>query len=230
MRVGLIEVIFSCFKVAAIFRKSVRLTLEDHKQFPSGKITNMITTDANTLQQVCQQLHVLWSAPFRIVIAMVLLYQQLGLASLLGALMLVLIIPMQTIIVSYMRKLSKEGLQYTDKRVGLTNEILAAMAVVKCYAWEKSFQSKVQGLRNGELSWFRKAQLLAAFNNFMLNSIPVLVTVISFGGFTLLGGNLTAARAFSSLSLFAILRFPLNMLPNIITQVFFSQLTRIVLS
>ncbi|XP_025884380.1 ABC transporter C family member 12 isoform X3 [Solanum lycopersicum] len=205
--------------VAAIFRKSVRLTLEDHKQFPSGKITNMITTDANTLQQVCQQLHVLWSAPFRIVIAMVLLYQQLGLASLLGALMLVVMIPMQTIIVSYMRKLSKEGLQYTDKRVGLTNEILAAMAVVKCYAWEKSFQSKVQGLRNGELSWFRKAQLLAAFNNFMLNSIPVLVTVISFGGFTLLGGNLTAARAFSSLSLFAILRFPLNMLPNIITQV-----------
>ncbi|KAL3352187.1 hypothetical protein AABB24_020318 [Solanum stoloniferum] len=205
--------------VAAIFRKSVRLTLEDRKQFPSGKITNMITTDANALQQVCQQLHVIWSAPFRIVIAMVLLYQQLGLASLLGALMLVLMIPMQTIIVSYMRKLSKEGLQYTDKRVGLTNEILAAMDVVKCYAWEKSFQSKVQGLRNGELSWFRKAQLLAAFNNFMLNSIPVLVTVISFGGFTLLGGNLTAARAFSSLSLFAILRFPLNMLPNIITQV-----------
>ncbi|KAM3323933.1 ABC transporter C family member 12 isoform X4 [Capsicum chacoense] len=218
--------------VAAIFRKSVRLTHEDRKQFPSGKITNMITTDANALQQVCQQLHVLWSAPFRIVIAMVLLYQQLGLASLLGGLMLVLMIPMQlvsktyvfilsaqTIIVSYMRKLSKEGLQYTDKRVGLTNEILAAMDVVKCYAWEKSFQSNVQGMRNGELSWFRKAQLLAALNNFMLNSIPVLVTVISFGSFTLLGGNLTAARAFSSLSLFAILRFPLNMLPNIITQV-----------
>ncbi|XP_060198228.1 ABC transporter C family member 12-like isoform X5 [Lycium barbarum] len=169
--------------------------------------------------QVCQQLHVLWSAPLRIVIAMVLLYQQLGLASLLGALMLVLMIPMQTIIVGYMRKLSKEGLQHTDKRVGLTNEILAAMDVVKCYAWEKSFQSKIQQMRNDELSWFRKAQLLAAFNNFMLNSIPVFVTVISFGTFTLLGGNLTAARAFTSLSLFAILRFPLNMLPNIITQV-----------
>ncbi|XP_059280880.1 ABC transporter C family member 12-like isoform X1 [Lycium ferocissimum] len=205
--------------VASIFRKSVRLTLEGRKRFPSGKITNMITTDANALQQVCQQLHVLWSAPFRIVIAMVLLYQQLGLASLLGDLMLVLMIPMQTIIVGYMRKLSKEGLQHTDKRVGLTNEILAAMDVVKCYAWEKSFQSKIQQMRNDELSWFRKAQLLAAFNNFMLNSIPVFVTVISFGTFTLLGGNLTAARAFTSLSLFAILRFPLNMLPNIITQV-----------
>lgn len=43
----------------------------------------------------------------------------------------VFILLAQTIIVSYMRKLSKEGLQYTDKRVGLTNEVLAAMDVVK---------------------------------------------------------------------------------------------------
>ena len=56
-------------------------------------------------------------------------------------------------------------------------------------------------------------------NMFILNSIPVLVTIVSFGVFTLLGGDLTPARAFTSLSLFAVLRFPLFMLPNIITQV-----------
>ena len=33
-----------------------------------------------------------------------------------------------------MRKLTKDGLQLTDKRVGLVNEILAAMDTVK-YAW-----------------------------------------------------------------------------------------------
>ncbi|XP_031130031.1 ABC transporter C family member 12-like [Ipomoea triloba] len=204
--------------VAAVYRKSVRLTHEGRKQFPSGKITNMITTDANGLQQICQQLHVLWSAPFRITIAIVLLYQQLGVASLLGALVLVLMLPTQTSIISSMRKLSKEGLLRTDKRVGLTNEILAAMDAVKCYAWEKTFQSKIQSTRNDELSWFRKAQVLSACNDFILNSTPVLVTVISFGMFTLLGGDLTPARAFTSLSLFAVLQFPLNMLPNIITQ------------
>jgi hypothetical protein len=47
------------------------------------------------LQQVCQQLHSLWSAPFRIVIAMVLLYAQLGPAALVGALMLALLFPIQ---------------------------------------------------------------------------------------------------------------------------------------
>ncbi|KAE8709270.1 ABC transporter C family member 2 [Hibiscus syriacus] len=120
-----------------------------------------------------------------------------------------------------MQKLSKEGLQRTDKRIGLMNEILAAMDTVKCYAWENSFQSKVQSVRDDELSWFRKASLLGACNGFILNSIPVVVTVISFGMFTLLGGDLTPARAFTSLSLFAVLRFPLFMLPNIITQVIF---------
>ncbi|KAJ4837826.1 Multidrug resistance-associated protein 1 [Turnera subulata] len=255
--------------VAAVFRKSLRLTHESRKKFPSGKITNLMTTDAEALQacslntffvigamnlynmglilhfcqqQICQSLHTLWSAPFRIVVAMILLYRELNVASLLGALLLVLLFPIQTLVISRMQKLSKEGLQRTDKRIGLMNEILAAMDTVKCYAWENSFQDKVQNVRNDELSWFRKASLLGAegtkweksfpremydspykfsveeLNGFILNSIPVVVTVVSFGLFTLLGGDLTPARAFTSLSLFAVLRFPLFMLPNIITQ------------
>ncbi|KAF5206945.1 Multidrug resistance ABC transporter ATP-binding/permease protein BmrA [Thalictrum thalictroides] len=132
--------------------------------------------------------------------------------------MLLLMFPIQTFVITRMKKFSKEGLQRTDKRISLMNEILAAMDTVKCYAWEQSFQSQVQNVRNDELSWFRKAQLLGAFNRFVLNSIPVFVTVISFGMFTLLGGDLTPARAFTSLSLFAVLRFPLFMLPNLITQ------------
>ncbi|KAA8519399.1 hypothetical protein F0562_013655 [Nyssa sinensis] len=205
--------------VAAVFRKSLRLTYESRRQFTTGKITNLMTTDAEALQQICQSLHTLWSAPFRIIVAMVLLYQQLGVSSLLGALMLVLMFPIQTFVISKMRKLSKEGLQCTDKRIGLMNEILAAMDTVKYYAWENSFKSKVQSVRTDELTWFWKAQLLGSCNSFILNSIPVVVIVISFGMFTLLGGDLTPARAFTSLSLFAVLRFPLFMLPNIITQV-----------
>lgn len=204
--------------VAAVFRKSLRLTHEARKNFPSGKITNMITTDANALQQVCNQLHGLWSAPFRIVLSMILLYQQLGVASLVACLLLILMFPVQTMIVSKMRKLSKEGLQYTDKRVGLMSEIMAAIETVKCYAWEQSFQTKVETIRKDELLWLWKSQFLGACNNFILNSLPVLVAVISFGVFTLLGGELTPSRAFTSLSLFTVLRTPLNTLPNLITQ------------
>ncbi|KAJ7969064.1 ABC transporter C family member 2-like [Quillaja saponaria] len=205
--------------VAAVFQKSLRLTHEGRKKFSSGKIMNLMTTDADALQQICVQLHELWSAPFRIIIALILLYQQLGVASILGPLMLLLMLPLQIFVISKMRKLTKEGLQWTDKRVGLVNEILFAMDTIKCYAWETSLQSKVQTIRNDELLCFRKAQLVSAFNSFILNSIPVLVTVSSFSTFTLLGGDLTPARAFTSLSLFAVLRYPLNMLPNLVIQV-----------
>jgi GrpB-like predicted nucleotidyltransferase (UPF0157 family) len=39
-------------QVAAVFRKSLRLTHEARKKFASGKITNLMTTDAEALQ-VC---------------------------------------------------------------------------------------------------------------------------------------------------------------------------------
>lgn len=38
---------------------------------------------------------------------------------------------MQTFVISKMQKLTKEGLQRTDKRIGLMNEVLAAMDTVK---------------------------------------------------------------------------------------------------
>ncbi|XP_062096642.1 ABC transporter C family member 12-like isoform X2 [Humulus lupulus] len=205
--------------VASIFRKSLRLTHEGRKNFPTGKITNMITTDAASLQQICPLLHELWSAPFRIIISMVLLYQQLGVASLFGALVLILMVPLQTVVLSKMRKVTKEGLLCTDKRVGLMNEILEAMDIVKFYAWEGSFKSCIENIRNEEISWFRKAQLLSIFNSFILNSVPVFVSLISFGVFTLCGGDLTPARAFTSLSLFQVLRLPLMMLPNLLSQI-----------
>ncbi|XP_047256585.1 ABC transporter C family member 1 isoform X7 [Capsicum annuum] len=151
--------------IAAVFRKSLRLTHESRKKFASGKITNLMTRDSEALQQTCLTLHTIWSAPLSITVALILLYQQLGVAALLGALMLVLMFPVQTFVIRKMCKLTEEGLQRTDKRIGFMNEVLAAMDTVKSYAWEKSFQSKVQGVRNEELTWFRKSQLLGAVVN-----------------------------------------------------------------
>ncbi|KAH7289296.1 hypothetical protein KP509_31G069200 [Ceratopteris richardii] len=205
--------------IAAVFRKTLRLTNEGKKSFASGRITNLITTDVEALQMILQQLHNLWSSPLRIIIAIVLLFYQLGWASLVGASVLLLLFPVQTFIITRMQKLTKEGLQRTDKRIGLMYEVLGAMDIVKCYAWESSFQAKVLDIRKDELGWFRKAQLLAAVNSFFLNSIPVFVTVIAFGVYTLVEGSITPSKAFTALSLFSVLRFPLYMFPNLITQV-----------
>ena len=41
-------------QIAAVFRKSLRLTNDSRKKFASGRITNLISTDAESLQ-VCHQ-------------------------------------------------------------------------------------------------------------------------------------------------------------------------------
>ncbi|KAJ0081451.1 hypothetical protein Patl1_11230 [Pistacia atlantica] len=188
--------------VAAIFHKSLRLTHESRKNFPSGKITNMITTDATALQQMCQQLHGLWSAPFRITMAMVLLYQQLGAASLLGSLMLVLMVPVQCLFQHYVGNVSDA--MHGRRASNLEFKVCEMMS---CHGFVK----------HNYFLWY--ISLLLQFNSFILSSIPVVVVVVSFGTFTLLGGDLTPARAFTSLSTFAVLRYPLNMLPNLLSQV-----------
>ncbi|CAK9207810.1 unnamed protein product [Sphagnum jensenii] len=203
--------------VAAVFRKSLCLTQAGRKAFTAGKITNIMTTDVNALQQICQHAHALWSAPIRIVVAISILYRELGIASVFASIVLLGMFPVQAYIIRWLRNLRKEGLQLTDKRIGLMNEFLSAMDIVKCYAWEKSVKAKVLNVRDDEISWFRKAQLLAAVNSFFVNAVPVLVTVVAFGSYTMLGGILTPAKAFTSLSLFAVLRFPLFMFPTLVT-------------
>ncbi|KAL4010222.1 hypothetical protein IC575_030452 [Cucumis melo] len=65
---------------------------------------------------------------------------------------------LQKLVTNRLRKQSKEQLQCTDKRIGLINEILAAMETV-------NFQSKVQSIRKLELSWFQKAAFLKSVVN-----------------------------------------------------------------
>ena len=61
--------------------------------------------------------------------------------------------------------------------------------------------------------------MFSTFSTFLWGATPVFVTLMSFVLFVALGNDLTAARAFTSLSLFNIMRFPLNMLPASITRI-----------
>lgn len=51
-----------------------------------------------------------------------------------------------------------------------------------------------------------------------VQAIPTVVTIATFSLYVLLGHELTATRAFTALSLFAVLRNPLFQLPMVITQ------------
>ena len=76
-----------------VFKKVLFLTPGAQQQFSSGRIFNLVTSDAETLQQLCQNLLGVISSPARIIGAMVMLYVQLGVSSLVAIVTLILVMP-----------------------------------------------------------------------------------------------------------------------------------------
>jgi hypothetical protein len=78
------------------------------------------------------------------------------------------------------------------------------------YAWEEGFRAKIEAVRAEELRLLRRYRSFRIVAEVMWSAVPALVSLSSFAAFTLLAeGTLTPAKAFTSLALFNILRFPL---------------------
>ena len=207
--------------MALIFQKSLRLSVHSRMHGVSaGKLTNMISSDTESLQSFCEVMHVLWSAPLRIVTSMVFLYYLLGAAALAGAAVLVAMIPAQKRLVNWMTARVKRAQQFTDDRLKVVGESFEGIQLVKCYGWEEAFRSKIVNLRDRELSELYRYSLIRSVNSFIISAIPVLVAVVSFSAYSLMPGNppLTAVQAFTALSLFQVLRFPLMQLPSVVNM------------
>jgi ATP-binding cassette subfamily C (CFTR/MRP) protein 1 len=85
---------------------------------------------------------------------------------------------------------------------------------------ETLFLNKVSYIREEELKNLKSLGYLSSFQSFFWNFVPALVSLVTFAVFALVQGEtLTAQKVFVSLSLFNMLRFPLFMLPDVISSV-----------
>ena len=71
------------------------------------------------------------------------LWQQLGPSTLAGLAVMILMIPLNGVVATKMKKYQISQMKDKDKRCKLMDEILNGIKVLKLYAWEKSFQGQV---------------------------------------------------------------------------------------
>ncbi|KAM4692498.1 LOW QUALITY PROTEIN: ATP-binding cassette sub-family C member 3 [Rhinophrynus dorsalis] len=200
-----------------IYRKSLVITIS--KRSSTVEVVNLMSVDAQRFQDLTTFLNMLWSAPLQIFLALYFLWQTLGPSVLAGVAVMVLLIPINAFIAMKTRAFQVEQMQYKDSRIKLMNEILNGIKVLKLYAWEPSF-AQILEIRSKELNVLRKAAYLNALSTFAWTSAPFLVALTTFAVYVSVDENniLDAEKAFVSLSLFNILRFPLNMLPQVISN------------
>eukprot|EP00026_Physarum_polycephalum_P000464 Phypoly_transcript_00465.p1 GENE.Phypoly_transcript_00465~~Phypoly_transcript_00465.p1 ORF type:complete len:1411 (+),score=128.73 Phypoly_transcript_00465:182-4414(+) len=203
--------------VSIVYRKSVRLSNSARMTTSVGEIVNHQSIDAQRFQNLLPYLHMAWSAPFQIAIAMYMLWKLVGVAVLGGVAVMILVIPLNTLMARKQGAIQKKMLVNKDQRIKATNEVLSGIRVIKFFAWEDSFLAKIGVARGLELKTLRQSVYFRAFTMFIFSSTPLFVAATSFAIFVLRGGDLTAEIAFPAIALFSILRFPMNMLPNVIS-------------
>ncbi|ODV84224.1 hypothetical protein CANARDRAFT_8901 [[Candida] arabinofermentans NRRL YB-2248] len=199
-----------------IYQKSLVLSVEAKQKSSTGDIVNLMSVDTQRLQDLCQNLQILWSGPFQITLCLVSLYNLLGNAMWLGVAFLVVSVPLNTLIFRQQRNLQKKQMKVKDERTGLISEILNNIKSLKLYAWEAPYKAKLMHVRNDkELANLKKIGIFQAAGQFIFNSTPYLVSCSTFAVFISAnkGTPLSTDIVFTALALFNLLGFPLAVLP-----------------
>ncbi|NXB15069.1 MRP7 protein, partial [Rhagologus leucostigma] len=205
--------------ISAIYRKALRVSSTSLARFTVGEIVNFMSTDTSRLVNFCLSFHELWSLPVQLAITLYLLYQQVGVAFLGGVALALLLVPINKIIANRIMMNSEEMLKHKDTRVKLMTEFLCGIRVIKFYAWEKHFSTRINACRAKELQKSRAVSYLDAVCVYMWAALPVVVSIAIFVTYVLLGHQLTATKVFTALALVEMLILPLNSFPWVLNAI-----------
>jgi ABC-type multidrug transport system fused ATPase/permease subunit len=179
----------------------------------------LMSVDTYRIDQAFGMFHIIWTAPLSCLITLAMLVVNLSYSALAGFALLVVAIPLLSKAVQSLFARRKLINKITDQRVSLTQEILQSVRFVKFFGWESSFQARLEGFRNREIS---AIQVVLSIRNAIMAigvSLPIFASMLAFITYSLTDHALAPAQVFSSLALFNGLRMPLNMLPLVIGQV-----------
>uniref|UniRef100_A0A8U7PAI6 Multidrug resistance-associated protein 1 n=1 Tax=Corvus moneduloides TaxID=1196302 RepID=A0A8U7PAI6_CORMO len=207
--------------VGVIYRKALVITNSARKTSTVGEIVNLMSVDAQRFMDLATYINMIWSAPLQVILALYLLWQNLGPSVLAGFAVMILLVPVNAVMAMKTKTYQVAQMKSKDNRIKLMNEILNGIKVLKLYAWELAFREKVLEIREKELQVLKKSAYLAAMATFTWVCAPFLVALSTFAVYVMINKNniLDAQKAFVSLALFNILRFPLNMLPMVISSI-----------
>jgi ABC-type multidrug transport system fused ATPase/permease subunit len=202
-------------------------TKSPDEQVNVGTIINLMSVDSFKVSEITAYLHfLLAAAPTQLVVAIYLLYRILGLSSIPGLIVMVILLPVNIAFARGFGRFQKKIMAATDKRIHTTNEVLQNIRIIKFFAWEYRFSKIVGEKRAAELKALRAKYILWAFAVAVWNTVPIIITFFSFLVYTVVEKKpLHASIAFTAISLFNILRVPLDQLGDMIAHVLESKVS-----
>jgi len=200
--------------VSLIFKKMLLLNNTSRRKYKVGTVINLITVDSDSFQNYFWNNYIdIIIFPIQIFLLIVLLCIIVGPAGLIGFVVMGLSLPLSTYASRTMSKYLRASYVVNDERVHLISELIGGIRFLKQCAWESVFTDKIEDARARQLDILFKRILYWILNQVIVQSTGALVLLSTFSVYILLGHQLTASVAFTSLTIFLNLRKSMEMLP-----------------
>uniref|UniRef100_A0A674KGB1 ATP binding cassette subfamily C member 8 n=1 Tax=Terrapene triunguis TaxID=2587831 RepID=A0A674KGB1_9SAUR len=198
-----------------IYNKIMQLSTSNMSmgEMTAGQICNLVAIDTNQLMWFFFLCPNLWAMPVQIIVGVLLLYYLLGISALIGAVVIIVLAPVQYFVATKLSQAQRSTLEYSNERLKKTNEMLRGIKLLKLYAWEHIFHSSVEETRQKEMTSLKAFALYTSIS--MQCEMFSLFTFVVHAHLT---GNadFSPSVAFASLSLFHILVTPLFLLSSVL--------------
>ncbi|KAL7878331.1 hypothetical protein AOLI_G00093050 [Acnodon oligacanthus] len=193
------------------FHKILRLRSLREKSI--GELINMCSTDGQRMFEAAAVGSLLAGGPLVAVLGMVYNLSVLGPTSLLGSAVFILFYPTMMFSSRLTAYFRRKGVAVTDQRVQKMNEILNYIKFIKMYAWVKAFSQAVRRIRDEERQILESTGYFQSITVGIAPIVVVIASVATFSTHMLLGYDLTAAQAFTVVTVFNAMTFALKVTP-----------------
>ncbi|TKY56965.1 ABC transporter C family member 3 [Spatholobus suberectus] len=205
--------------VTMIYNKALTLSCQSKQGHTSGEIINFMTVDAGRVGSFVWYMHDLWMVALEVVLTLLILYKNLGVASIATFVATIVVMLTNIPLGSLQEKFQEKLMESKDSRMKATSEILRNMRILKLQGWEIKFLSKITELRKTEQGWLKKYVYTTAMTTFLFWGAPTFVSMVTFGTCLLIGIPLESGKILSALATFRILQQPIIGLPDTISMI-----------
>ncbi|XP_017844947.1 multidrug resistance-associated protein 4 [Drosophila busckii] len=176
-----------------LYRKCLQMSSRNDAM--RARALNILSIDLGRLDFMIRSLRDLWRGPVEAIIISYLLCSQLGVAPVVGIVLMLSFTPLQAWSAKKSAQYRRRAAERTDLRLKLMNEIIQSMQLIKMYAWELSFARLVHAARHKELQAMRAIYIIQS----ILRSISILAPMCVFltlSTHIYLGNALTAEKLY----------------------------------
>lgn len=179
----------------------------------SGQLTNLLSSDLSIISMAGPSIMILVGVPVGIILGVFGLYKVIGWPSFVGILIIIICIPLPSWIIKNVGGLQMSAREAQDSRLSLASEYFGALRLIKYFAWEQYVEDRINQSRKEEQKHLWKIEAMFVVMGEVTELIPVVALLAIFLLHTvILHQPLTAAVAFTTISLMTTLKAHLNLL------------------